>query len=58
MGVLQVQQDLKDVYANVDEVDAVVGMLADENRPKGYAISETALRVFVVTASRRLLCDR
>jgi Animal haem peroxidase len=54
----QVQEALQAVYKSVDDVDAIVGMLAEDNRPPGFAISETALRVFVVTASRRLLCDR
>eukprot|EP00884_Botryococcus_braunii_P007942 jgi/Botrbrau1/17149/Bobra.0157s0043.1 len=54
----EVQDALKAVYKHVDDVDTVVGMLAENPRPPGYAISETALRVFVVTASRRLLCDR
>eukprot|EP00884_Botryococcus_braunii_P007937 jgi/Botrbrau1/17144/Bobra.0157s0040.2 len=55
---VEVQKSLAQAYKDINKVDAVVGMLAEERRPPGFAISETALRVFVVTASRRLLCDR
>jgi hypothetical protein len=54
-----VQEALKEAYGgDIDKVDAVAGMMAEMPRPKGYAISDTAFRVFVVMASRRILCDR
>ncbi len=45
---------------NVEDVDAVVGWLAEEpaQRPHGFAISETQFQVFIINASRRLFSDR
>ena len=51
--------DLRRVYNNdIDSVDAVVGMLAESPRPAGFGFSETAFRVFLVMAPRRLKSDR
>lgn len=43
---------------NVEDVDALVGWLAEFVRPHGFAISETQLQVFILNASRRLFSDR
>ena len=43
---------------NVEDVDTVVGWLAEFNRPHGFAISETQFQVFILNASRRLFSDR
>jgi hypothetical protein len=43
---------------NVEDVDTVVGWLAESTRPHGYAISETQFAVFILNASRRLFSDR
>jgi hypothetical protein len=43
---------------NIEDVDAVVGWLAEFARPHGFAISETQLQVFILNASRRLFSDR
>jgi hypothetical protein len=43
---------------NVEDVDTVVGWLAEFARPHGYAISETQFQVFILNASRRLFSDR
>ena len=43
---------------NVEDVDVVVGMLAEFTRPHGFAISETQFQVFILNASRRLFSDR
>jgi len=43
---------------NVEDVDVVVGWLAEFTRPHGYAISETQFTVFIINASRRLFSDR
>ena len=43
---------------NVEDVDTVVGWLAEFQRPHGYAISETQFQVFILNASRRLFSDR
>ena len=51
-------EKLRRVYNNdIDSVDLVVGMFA-EKRPQGFAFSETAFRIFIVMASRRLNSDR
>jgi hypothetical protein len=46
------------VVDNIEDVDAVVGWLAEFARPHGFAISETQFQVFVLNASRRLFSDR
>jgi heme peroxidase len=43
---------------NIEDVDTVVGWLAEFARPHGFAISETQLQVFILNASRRLFSDR
>ncbi|WP_448642742.1 peroxidase family protein [Geodermatophilus sp. URMC 63] len=48
---------LRRLYRSVDEVDTVVGLLAEEP-PAGFGFSDTAFRVFLLMASRRLQSDR
>jgi hypothetical protein len=43
---------------NVEDIDVVVGWLAESTRPHGFAISETQFTVFILNASRRLFSDR
>ena len=43
---------------NIEDVDTVVGWLAESARPHGFAISETQFVVFILNASRRLFSDR
>ncbi len=43
---------------NIEDVDTVVGWLAERTRPHGFAISETQFQVFILNASRRLFSDR
>ena len=43
---------------NIEDVDLVVGILAEPVRPHGFAISETQFVVFLLNASRRLFSDR
>jgi len=43
---------------NIEDVDAMVGWLAEPVRPHGFAISETQLQIFILNASRRLFSDR
>ncbi len=43
---------------NVEDLDTVVGWLAETTRPHGFAISETQFVVFILNASRRLFSDR
>jgi len=46
------------VVDNIEDVDTVVGWMAESVRPHGYAISETQFVVFILNASRRLFSDR
>src|SRR5215216_6774035 len=51
-------QELRQVYNDdVDQLDLMIGMYA-ENPPRGFAFSDTAFRIFVLMASRRLNSDR
>ena len=50
-------RQLREVYDDVERVDLQVGMLA-EAPPRGFGFSDTAFRVFVLMASRRLTSDR
>ena len=51
-------EKMRRVYNNnLDRVDLIIGMFA-EKRPQGFAFSETAFRIFIVMASRRLNSDR
>ncbi len=54
----QVMEAIRSVYKDVEEIDYLVGCLAESPRPSGYVISDTAFYVFIMNASRRLLCDR
>jgi hypothetical protein len=50
--------DLRRVYNDdIESVDLMVGLFA-EPLPKGFGFSDTAFRVFVLMASRRLEADR
>ncbi|MCA1690715.1 MAG: catalase [Actinobacteria bacterium] len=54
----QWQAELREVYGDdIERVDLQVGMLV-ERRPEGFAFSDTAFRVFILMASRRLQSDR
>ncbi len=46
------------IVDNIEDLDAMVGWLAEFTRPHGFAISETQLQVFILNASRRLFSDR
>jgi Animal haem peroxidase len=48
---------LRQVYGDVERVDHMIGMYA-EPKPKGFGFSDTAFRVFILMASRRLKSDR
>ncbi len=51
-------EKVRRVYNNdIERVDLIVGMFA-EKRPQGFAFSETAFRIFILMASRRLNSDR
>jgi heme peroxidase len=48
---------LQEVYGHPDKVDLMVGLYA-EKPPEGFGFSDTAFRVFILMASRRLKSDR
>jgi len=51
-------EELRRVYDNdIDRVDLIAGMFAEPTIP-GFAFSETAFRIFVLMAPRRLKSDR
>ena len=51
-------KELHDVYnGKIDDLDLIPGVMA-EDFPKGFAFSDTAFRIFILMASRRLNSDR
>jgi hypothetical protein len=51
-------RQIRDVYNNkIEDVDTMVGMFAEPLIP-GFGFSETAFRIFLLMASRRLQSDR
>jgi Animal haem peroxidase len=51
-------RQIEEVYnGDIEQVDVTVGMYA-ERRPTGFAFSDTAFRIFILMASRRLNSDR
>lgn len=57
------QAELRDVYGAVEKVDLLVGTLAESKAgrngtPPGFGFSDTAFRIFILLASRRLKSDR
>ena len=51
------QEQIRALYDDVDDVDLMVGLFS-EPLPKGFGFSDTAFRVFILMASRRLNSDR
>ena len=52
------REEIRRVYeGDIDRVDLIVGLFA-ETPPKGFGFSDTAFRIFVLMASRRLNSDR
>jgi hypothetical protein len=49
--------EMKRIYGDVERVDLTIGMFA-EPKPKGFGFSDTAFRIFILMASRRLKSDR
>jgi thioester reductase-like protein len=50
--------EIRDIYdGDLDAVDLQVGLMA-ETPPKGFGFSDTAFRIFILMASRRLKSDR
>jgi len=53
----ELARELREIYGHPDKVDLMVGMYA-EKPPEGFGFSDTAFRVFILMASRRLKSDR
>jgi thioester reductase-like protein len=50
--------EIRDIYdGDLDAIDLQVGLMA-ETPPKGFGFSDTAFRIFILMASRRLKSDR
>jgi hypothetical protein len=50
--------EIEEVYdGDIDAVDLQIGLLG-ETPPKGFGFSDTAFRIFILMASRRLKSDR
>jgi hypothetical protein len=56
-GDSAVAKELEAIYEHIDRVDVMVGLYA-EARPRGFAFGDTAFRIFLLMASRRLKSDR
>lgn len=56
-GDAALAKELAAIYTDTDQVDLLVGLLA-EPKPPGFGFSDTAFRIFVLMATRRLECDR
>jgi Animal haem peroxidase len=51
-------EEIRRVYnGDIDRVDVMVGLFA-EPKPQGFGFSDTAFRIFILMASRRLNSDR
>jgi hypothetical protein len=51
-------KEIEEVYeGKIDRVDLMVGLFA-EAPPPGFGFSDTAFRIFILMASRRLKSDR
>ncbi len=52
------REEIREIYDNeIEQVDTMVGLYA-ERFPKGFGFSDTAFRIFILMASRRLNSDR
>lgn len=50
-------EQLRQIYGDVERVDLMIGLYA-EPRPEGFGFSDTAFRIFILMASRRIESDR
>lgn len=49
---------LKQAYDSVEDIDLLIGNLAEQHRPTGFGFGETLFEIFILNASRRLQADR
>jgi hypothetical protein len=50
-------QLMRHLYRSIDEVDTMIGLFA-ETPPEGFGFSDTAFRIFLLMAARRVQSDR
>jgi len=50
-------REIRDLYGSIENIDTMVGLHA-EPPPEGFGFSDTAFRIFILMASRRLQSDR
>lgn len=50
-------EELRQIYGDIERVDLMVGLYA-EPKPPGFGFSDTAFRIFILMASRRMRSDR
>jgi hypothetical protein len=54
-----IRKKLKSVYRQgVEDLDLLIGTLAEAQRPTGFGFGETVFQIFILSASRRLQADR
>jgi hypothetical protein len=56
-GDVELAEELRRVYGDIERVDTTVGMFA-EPKPDQFAFSDTAFRIFLLMAARRINSDR
>lgn len=49
---------LEQVYEDVEQLDLMIGTLAEGHRPEGFGFGETMFQIFILNATRRLQADR
>lgn len=59
---IDVIETLKNIYGKddlaIERLDFMIGTLAEEHRPTGFAFGETMFHLFLLNATRRLQADR
>ncbi|WP_164478264.1 peroxidase family protein [Mycolicibacterium stellerae] len=57
-----IRSELKAIYGDkpedVEQLDLLIGTLAEGHRPSGFGFGETMFQIFILNASRRLQADR
>ena len=49
---------LEQAYDDVEQLDLMIGTLAEGHRPQGFGFGETLFQIFILNATRRLQADR